>query len=124
MTITVKRQTKYLRTFAPLYLKLDGRTVARILENEEVDLPLDFPTATLSIRGSRSSKQLVTDGDTILIKDNLINALAFWGGIFLILGGQFIFDLGSWPMAILTWIGLLGILASLFIKRFKLEKEQ
>lgn len=122
MLITVKRQTKYIRAFAPIYITLNGKTVARLLENEETQLSLDFPNTILSIRGNRQSRLAVNHQDIILIKDNPLNFLIFWSSILLILGGQFIFDLGSWPMAILTWFGITGIIASFFIKRFILEK--
>lgn len=122
MYITIKRQTKYIRAFAPIYIKLNSKTVARLLENEDISLSLDFPDSLLSVRGSFNTKLTVNPNDKIIIKDNLVNILSFWGGVILILGGQFIFDLGSWPMAILTWFGITGIIASFFIQRFILEK--
>ncbi|MGT2742112.1 hypothetical protein [Streptococcus plurextorum] len=123
MLITVKRRTKVIRAFAPIYIKSTHRTLAKIWEKEEVDLDLLTEETVIYIRGSKKSSSKVADGDTVIIKDNPHNALAFWSGIAIIVFGQFIFPPGTWTMAILTWIGLLSILSSLFIPRFILEKE-
>lgn len=122
MSITVKRQTKWLRIFAPLTIKINKRTYARLWNKEEVQLELREPQNCLSVRGSFGSKIKVKNDDTILVEDNPINAISFWGGLALILFGQFLFTPGGWIMAILTWIGLLGIISSLFIRRFNVKK--
>ncbi|WP_161980169.1 hypothetical protein [Streptococcus sp. S784/96/1] len=122
MSITIKRRTKYIRAFAPIYLKLNGKIVARIMENEEVDLSLPTSESLLTVRGNKKSRISVSDSDVVIIKDNVLNILTFWSGVLAILFGQFIFSPGTWIMAIITWLGLASILASLFIPRFLLEK--
>lgn len=92
MEITVKRRTWLLRILMPLKLEFNGEEVAKInaFQSKTIQIPQEAGRLKYSQPLDRSHQIYVKDGDTVIIKETLLNKVA--NIIFLIMMTFFLFS--------------------------------
>lgn len=116
MSITIKRNTGWIGMGTNIQIKLNGKKVAKVGENTQIEVELPEDKACLKIKhvGVKSNEIEVKEGDVIEIKQTKWYKWSFpLYFVFLILS-MFIFDPTKRLMIVIT-IGILYLI-SLFIK--------
>ncbi|GAB3058812.1 hypothetical protein ACFOU0_04455 [Salinicoccus sesuvii] len=77
MEITVKRRTWWLGILMPLKLEFNGEVVAKIhaFENKTIQIPQEAGRLKYSQPLDHSHQIYIKDGDTVIIKETLLNKI-------------------------------------------------
>ncbi|MCL6222587.1 hypothetical protein ML603_03065 [Streptococcus dysgalactiae subsp. equisimilis] len=119
--MNIKRQTRLVRMGAPVTIFIGDKHKAALYNGDSLDIDLPDGQTQLTIKHSRQTAITVSDEDKLLLKDNPLNLLLFWSGVFLILGSHVLLSFDNPLLFYLTLTGFISLASSYFVPRFRWE---
>lgn len=119
--VNIKRQTRLVKMGAPVTILIGKNHKVSLYNGDSLEVDLAEGQTQLIVKHSRQAAITVSNEDKLLLKDNPLNLILFWTGVFLILGSHVLLTFDNPWLFYLTLAGFISMLASYFLPRFQWE---
>ncbi|MGT2934393.1 hypothetical protein ACVR0P_00535 [Streptococcus castoreus] len=115
----LKRQTHLVKIGAPVTILIGNDRKITLWNGQSIAFDLPEGETMLTIKHSRQVAKRVTAQDQLILKDNPLNLVLFWGGVLLILGSHVFLSFDNNLLFYLTLTGFISLASSYLVPRFQ-----